>query len=843
VVARFEAERQALALMDHPNIAQIFDGGATDSGRPYFVMELVRGIPITSFCDQHHVGIRERLELFTHVCQAVQHAHQKGIIHRDLKPSNVMVTQHDVTPVVKIIDFGIAKATGRQLTDKTLFTNFAQFIGTPMYMSPEQAQMSGLDVDTRSDVYSLGVLLYELLTGTSPFDRERLRSASYDEMIRIIREEEPVRPSTRISTLGNAAITVPVDRNSTPRKLSQLFRGELDWIVLKALEKDRNRRYESAGAFANDVRRFLEGGVVQACPPTVGYRLRKLARRNKAALATAAMVFAALAAGTTVAIWQAVVATQAEQRAILSAGEEKKAKEAALEREAEAKAILGFFEDNVINAARPADQEGGKGVAITVRQALISSLPYVQNKFTDQPSIAVRLRMSLGRSFYLLGEFRQSQEQYALAQRLNAKLNGHEDPITLNCARLQGASMRKLGQAAEAAKLFEDLLSVMKSKLGPHDPETLNCMVDLASAYDVLSRRTDALALREQIVSIQEAKYGPEHPKTILARYGLSHSYIALRQPAKALPLQEAMVAHRKATLGPEASNTLNSMSTLGATYEQLDRYADSVKLYEEVLAIRKTKFGLNHPATLKCMNDLADCYRNLSEFEKARQLNEEALTLCQARHGLDHDETLRSMSYLAAVYADLRLHNDALELREKSLRLHRAKFGPAHNDTLSCMRQYASTLVDVGRGAEAIPIIDECIKSATGPDVYPTVIPNALEVRMRYFAKNKDAAGYLETSRMWDALGLTGAKCLYDAACAHAKAAQTFRDQGKSAEDEYQSNHAADQAMVWLRKAVAAGFKDAGHIAKDPDLDVLRDRPDFITLLAGLAAKPKAKK
>lgn len=254
VVARFEAERQALALMDHPHIAQIFDGGATESGRPYFVMELVRGIPITDFCDQHHLGVRERLELFTHVCQAVQHAHQKGIIHRDLKPTNVMVTQHDVTPVVKIIDFGIAKATGQQLTDKTLFTNFAQMIGTPMYMSPEQAQMSGLDVDTRSDVYSLGVLLYELMTGSTPFDKERLRTVAYDEMIRIIREEEPVRPSTRISTLGNAANTVPMYRNSTPQKLSQLLRGELDWIVMKALEKDRARRYETANGLAGEGR-------------------------------------------------------------------------------------------------------------------------------------------------------------------------------------------------------------------------------------------------------------------------------------------------------------------------------------------------------------------------------------------------------------------------------------------------------------------------------------------------------------------------------------------------------------------------------------------------------------
>ncbi len=295
VVARFEAERQALALMDHPNIAHVFDGGQTNGGRPFFVMELVRGIPITDFCDQNRLNICDRLELFVHVCQAVQRAHQKGIIHRDLKPSNVLVTLHDGTPVAKVIDFGIAKATGQQLTDKTLFTNFAQLIGTPLYMSPEQAELSGLDVDTRSDIYALGVLLYELLTGTTPFDRQRLREASYEEIRRIIREEEPARPSTRLSTLGRAAVTVSMQRQSEPKRLSQLIRGELDWIVMKALEKDRNRRYESAGAFAADVQRDLADEPVQACPPSSWYRFRKFARRKKMALIMTACVFLALA--------------------------------------------------------------------------------------------------------------------------------------------------------------------------------------------------------------------------------------------------------------------------------------------------------------------------------------------------------------------------------------------------------------------------------------------------------------------------------------------------------------------------------------------------------------------
>jgi tetratricopeptide (TPR) repeat protein/serine/threonine protein kinase len=291
VVARFEAERQALALMDHPNIAKVFDGGATASCRPYFVMELVKGVSITAFCDQHQLTPRQRLELFLSVCQAVQHAHQKGIIHRDLKPSNVLVSRHDTTPMVKVIDFGVAKALAQQLTDKTCFTGIAQMIGTPLYMSPEQAGMSDLDIDTRSDVYALGVLLYELLTGMTPFDQERLRTAGYDEIRRIIREEEPPRPSTRLSTIGRAADTVSANRKSDTARLSRLLRGELDWIVMKALEKDRNRRYESVNGLAQDVQNYLTDRPVLACPPSAGYRLRKFASRNRGTLALVACVF------------------------------------------------------------------------------------------------------------------------------------------------------------------------------------------------------------------------------------------------------------------------------------------------------------------------------------------------------------------------------------------------------------------------------------------------------------------------------------------------------------------------------------------------------------------------
>jgi serine/threonine protein kinase len=293
VIARFEAERQALALMDHPNIAKVFDAGMTETGRPYFVMELVKGMPITKYCDEHHLTPRDRLELFMQVCQAVQHAHQKGIIHRDIKPSNVLVALYDGKPVPKVIDFGVAKATGQQLTERTMFTGFGDVIGTPEYMSPEQAELNQLDIDTRSDIYSLGVLLYELLTGTTPIEHKRVREAALLEVLRVIREEEPPKPSTRLTTAEQLP-TIAANRGLEPKKLSGMVHGELDWIVMKALEKDRARRYETANGLAMDVQRYLHDETVQACPPSAGYRFRKFARRNKVALAVSALVLCCL---------------------------------------------------------------------------------------------------------------------------------------------------------------------------------------------------------------------------------------------------------------------------------------------------------------------------------------------------------------------------------------------------------------------------------------------------------------------------------------------------------------------------------------------------------------------
>ena len=497
VIARFEAERQALALMNHPNIATVLDAGTTDGGRPYFVMELVKGASITGYCDEHRLGVRDRLGLFLQVCSAVQHAHQKGVIHRDLKPSNVLVTVHDAAAAVKVIDFGIAKAVGRPLTDGTLYTGLAQLVGTPLYMSPEQAGGSGLDVDTRTDVYALGVVLYELLTGTTPFEKERLRSGGLDEFRRLVREEVPARPSERLSTLEAAARTTLAEgRASDPWKRAWELRGELDWVALKCLEKDRERRYESAAALAADVRRYLADEPVEARRPSVGYRLRKLARRNRGKVIAASLVLFALLAGVaglTVGLFEArrqeAIAKrelkEKEQARQAEAEERAKADVARAEaqaKEAEANAVVKFFDEQVFAAARPKNQDGGLGAGVTLRDAIAASVPALEKGFVAQPLVEARLRNALGITFGYLAEYDQARDQ---CERARALYTRHR---------------------------------------GPDHPSTLASMNNLALIYEALNRPADALKLREETLAIQKRVLPQDHPDTLLSMHTLANS-------------------------------------------------------------------------------------------------------------------------------------------------------------------------------------------------------------------------------------------------------------------------------------------------------------------------------
>jgi serine/threonine protein kinase/tetratricopeptide (TPR) repeat protein len=469
VVARFEAERQALALMDHHNIAKVLDAGTTASGRPYFVMELVHGVPITKYCDDHHLTPRERLELFVPVCQAIQHAHQKGVIHRDVKPSNVMVCLYDGRPVPKVIDFGVAKATEQRLTERTLFTKYGTIIGTFEYMAPEQAEMSQLGVDTRSDIYSLGVLLYELLTGTTPLERAQLRQAALVEVLRLIREEEPPKPSTRITQSKESLADLAAQRKTEPAKLSRLLRGELDWIVMRALEKDRTRRYETATGLARDVQRYLADEAVEACPPSAGYRLRKFARKHRAALATVAGFAALLLLGAVVGTWQALRAERARELALVARDEAMAQRQAAEHQRDRAAQAEDRAQANAARAAHGAQvaqavqdfllydllAESGQSAKVRpeLRAVLDLAAERVEGKFADQPLVEATIRYTIGDVYTGFGAFRQTADQVTRALDLlerSRPLSAKYESLVWECYYTLGEAFIGLGDYARA---------------------------------------------------------------------------------------------------------------------------------------------------------------------------------------------------------------------------------------------------------------------------------------------------------------------------------------------------------------------------------------------------------
>ena len=582
VLARFEAERQALAMMDHPNIARVYDGGTTEARQPYLVMEYVQGEPITAYCDRHRLPVEARLRLFVAACQAVQHAHQKGVIHRDLKPSNVMVTEVDGRPTPKVIDFGVAKATGFSLTDRTLGDTGA-IVGTPTYMSPEQADPSSMDIDTRTDVYALGVILYELLAGSPPLDATQFRRGALLEMLRMVREVDPSKPSTKVGS-SDALPSIAANRGLDPGHLQRELRGDLDWIVMKALEKDRIRRYETANGFAADILRHLASEPVQAAPPSRTYRLRKFARKHRVGVVAASLVVVALVAGiagTTLGLFEA---KRQEALANERAEGERKAKETV-------EAVLGFVEGKVFAAARPKDQDGGLGFDVKLADAIAAALPSIEADFRGKSLVEARLRMTIGQSFEYLGKPEIALEQNEAALALYRRELGPEHPDTLMGMHNLATSYRTLGRSEKALKLNEETLALRKAKLGTDHPDTLRSMNNLAYCYLCLGRYVDSLDLRKETLALQKAKLGPEHPDTLRTMRGLAYCYYTLDQRDKALKLNEETLALRKAKLGPDHYDTLFSMNDMAYGYLAAGRRAEALDLLQSPIGNGSEQF------------------------------------------------------------------------------------------------------------------------------------------------------------------------------------------------------------------------------------------------------------
>jgi serine/threonine protein kinase len=629
VISRFEVERQALAMMDHPNIAKVFDAGATETGRPYFVMELVRGLTITEYCDTNKLNTQERLELLVPVCNAVQHAHQKGIIHRDIKPSNIMVTLHDGKPVPKVIDFGIAKATNQRLTERTVFTRYAEMIGTPEYMSPEQAEMSGLDVDTRTDIYSLGVVLYELLTGVLPFDPDTLRSAAISEIQRIIREEKPPRPSMRLSALGERAKKVAASRSTDATTLAKHLHRELEWIPLKAIRKDRTRRYRSAAEMSDDVQNYLSGAPLIAGPESSLYRLKKSIHRNRTLMTGIAAVLAVLIAGIVVSTVLAISADRSRAEA---------------ERQARtSQAVVYFLTDVLLEYVAPENPE------VTIHSVLDAASKSLEGRFEGKPLIEASIRERLGETYRKLGDYKAAEPHVERAYQIRAEQLGEKRTITFFSMGSLGRIYRRQGKLNQAEQLLAEAYHKSREALGEEHPCTIQHRIDLGFVYYRQGKLDEAQALFPKVIEVIEMVrrvIGHDNSVALDAMHDVGVLYLIVGRDVEAESLLVKVLEGRRRVLGTEHPDTQASM---GIVYFMRGQYDKAEPLLIKTLENERRRKDQEMPPI--SMYLLPVLHRRQGDYDRAEPLLVEVVELSKGVLIEGHPDTVAAMKELINLY------------------------------------------------------------------------------------------------------------------------------------------------------------------------------------------------
>jgi serine/threonine protein kinase/tetratricopeptide (TPR) repeat protein len=695
VIARFEIERQALAMMDHPNVAKVLDAGATSEGRPYFVMEHVQGERITDYCDRHRLTTKERLLLFMDVCHAVQHAHQKAIIHRDIKPSNILVTVKDGKLIAKVIDFGVAKATDHNLTEHTVFTEQGQLIGTPEYMSPEQAEMSALNVDTRTDIYSLGVVLYELLAGALPFDSKSLRRAAFNEIQRIIREIDPPNPSTRLSSLGDDSTTAAQKRRTDRAGLERQLRGDLDLITLKAMDKDRTRRYATALELSSDIKRHLDHEPVVATPPSAGYRASKFLRRNRGPVAALAAVVLALAIGMTVATIQYL--RVAEQRQLT----EKRTEElkiltefqqsmlSDIDAEIMGRRIIAAQRENIREAM---ESRGGDPQQIEAALAAFDKL-VIETNATD-------LALSVVNENVLARAVERIRLDFAANPILRAAL---EEAVA--------STYIDIGLYESALPLREASLRTRRDILGDEHRDTLQSMNNLGLLLQMLSRYEEALSRCREALEGRRRVFGGDDPDTLQSINNMGILLKALGKYQGAFPYQREALDGFRRVLGDDDPNTLTSLNNMGGLFMALGEYEEVLPYYRETLEGRRRVLGENHPHTVISINNMGRLLKAMGKFEEALPYHRRALAIRRRVLGDDHSHTLTSINNMGSLFRAMGKHEEALRYHREALEGRLRVLGEGNSSTLTSLFTMGAVLKDMGKYEEALPFYSKALE------------------------------------------------------------------------------------------------------------------------------------